>query len=175
VAAVTELQFSGNSGNGREDGFGWLRANGSWNVGVEAHHALISRSKWIEWTPELIDRLPGGRDDRVKSHRSCRTTGASPETRFCATAGACSNPRALPRESERRMVRSRELAKWEMWVEGSAAASPRLESPRTTAGEIDCTARDMVKQDDVRRAAKGTLGLVPFICLVAAFFGKHNK
>jgi hypothetical protein len=63
VAAVTEVRFSENSGNGREDGFGWLRANGSWNVGVEAHPALISRSKWLEWTPELIDQLPGGPDD----------------------------------------------------------------------------------------------------------------
>jgi hypothetical protein len=63
VAAVTEVRFSDNSGNGREDGFAWLRANGSWNVGVEAHHALISRSKWLAWTPELIAQLPGGPDD----------------------------------------------------------------------------------------------------------------
>jgi hypothetical protein len=63
VACVTEVRFSGNSGNGREDGFDWLRANGSWNVGVEAHHALISRSKWLRWTPEFIAQLPGGPDD----------------------------------------------------------------------------------------------------------------
>jgi hypothetical protein len=63
MAAVTEVRFSDNSGNGREDGFAWLRANGSWNVGVEAHHALISRSKWLAWTPELIAQLPGGPDD----------------------------------------------------------------------------------------------------------------
>jgi hypothetical protein len=62
VACITE-RFSGNSGNGREDGFDWLRANGSWNVGVEAHHALISRSKWLAWTPELIAQLPAGPDD----------------------------------------------------------------------------------------------------------------
>jgi hypothetical protein len=65
VACVTEARIQDHTTNDRSGGFIWLRANGFGNVGVEAHHALISRSKWIEWTQELVDDLPGGPDTQL--------------------------------------------------------------------------------------------------------------
>jgi hypothetical protein len=56
VACTTEIRVAPDRSNERS-GMALLRANGTFNVGVEAHHGLIARSKWIEWTQEMVDEL----------------------------------------------------------------------------------------------------------------------
>ena len=58
VAATTEVRIGFDTSHSRGNGDGSFRcsrANGSFNVGVEAHHGLISRRCLFEWTQELVE------------------------------------------------------------------------------------------------------------------------
>lgn len=65
VACTTEVRIGEDTSHAR-DGFKVIRANGSFNVGVEAHHGLILRTKSIEWTQAMIDDISGWTDLAVK-------------------------------------------------------------------------------------------------------------
>lgn len=63
VAVTTEVRIGPDSSHNR--GYDttqpapmpFIRANGTFNVGKEAHHGLIGRTKSIEWTQEMVDAV----------------------------------------------------------------------------------------------------------------------
>lgn len=55
VAATTEVRLGYDTSHERASGFNLIRANGTFNIGVEAHHGLISRTKTIYWTQQMVD------------------------------------------------------------------------------------------------------------------------
>ncbi|MGH1542732.1 MAG: hypothetical protein ACRBHB_20100 [Arenicella sp.] len=57
VAATTEVRIGVDTSHNRSGYFACSRANGSFNVGVEAHHGLISRRCLFKWTQADIDDL----------------------------------------------------------------------------------------------------------------------
>jgi hypothetical protein len=86
VACTTEIRVAPDRSNDRS-GVTLLRANGTFNVGVEAHHGPITRSIWIEWTQEMVDKVE--RHDRlyVKFFAWAHSTAAERGDELTVTRG----------------------------------------------------------------------------------------
>jgi hypothetical protein len=87
VAATTEVRLQATKDNDRSGGVSLLRANGSWNVGVEAHHALISRSKIIKWDEEKIGEIEDDAPLFLKVFLMAKSTQAVAEDRLIIDQG----------------------------------------------------------------------------------------
>jgi hypothetical protein len=53
--ALTTTVLLGDTANHDNIGVSLIKASGSFNVGVEAHHGLVSRRAPVRWTQEMVD------------------------------------------------------------------------------------------------------------------------
>lgn len=76
VACTTEVRMGSSPANDRGADLPFVRANGSFNVGVEAHHGLITRTKSIVWTQGMIDSVASWEGVYVKTYVWASSTSA---------------------------------------------------------------------------------------------------
>lgn len=76
VACTTEVRIGSSPDHDRGSDLPFVRANGSFNVGVEAHHGLIPRSRSMVWTRDLVDAVAAWDGVYVKQYVWASSTAA---------------------------------------------------------------------------------------------------